>query len=188
MDKLVLMVEVWMTLVIIFGSEKVSDAEACWISYEKIGCFEDHGSRPFPQLLLNKRKIINWENWNEFLETLVCECANVTAAAGYTYFGIQFFGECWTGENPDVAYDSGGKSNSCFGQNFLPCDASFSSCAGEENVNYVYRINLGQSSPACEDIDPGKCQEFRLFCNVYPNIKSQCPLTCNSCETTRNLQ
>ena len=78
---------------------------------------------------------------------LVCECANVTAAAGYTYFGIQFFGECWTGENPDVAYDSGGKSNSCFGQNFLPCDASFSSCAGEENVNYVYRINLGQSSP-----------------------------------------
>ena len=23
----------------------------------------------------------------------------------------------------------------------------FSSCAGEENVNYVYRINLGQSSP-----------------------------------------
>ena len=88
---------------------------------------------------------------NQFLirsaRRLVCECANVTAAAGYTYFGIQFFGECWTGENPDVEYDSGGKSNSCFGQNFLPCDASFSSCAGEENVNYVYRINLGQSSP-----------------------------------------
>lgn len=88
---------------------------------------------------------------NQFLirsaRRLVCECANVTAAAGYTYFGIQFFGECWTGENPDVAYDSGGKSNSCFGQNFLPCDASFSSCAGEENVNYVYRINLRQSSP-----------------------------------------
>ena len=77
----------------------------------------------------------------------MCDCANKTAAAGYTFFGIQFYAECWTGEKPDVAYDSGGQSNSCVGPDFLQCDNSASfSCAGVEDVNYVYGIEKDQSS------------------------------------------
>lgn len=68
----------------------------------------------------------------------------MTASAGYTYFGIQFWGECWTGENPDVAYDSDGVSDSCFGRDFVTCDQSVFNCAGEEGTNYVYGITAGQ--------------------------------------------
>jgi len=70
----------------------------------------------------------------------------MTATAGYSYFGIQFWGECWAGENPNVAYDSDGQSDSCIGQDFLPCDGSPSNCVGVEDVNYVYGVTSGQSS------------------------------------------
>lgn len=82
----------------------------------------------------------------------MCDCANKTAAAGYKFFGIQFWGECWAGENPDVAYDSDGQSDYCFGRDFLPCDNSASSnCAGMEGVNYVYGIEVDQSSDGKEN-------------------------------------
>ena len=68
----------------------------------------------------------------------------MTATAGYTYFGIQFWGECWSGDNPDVAYDSDGQSDSCIGRDFLPCDDSVSNCAGIEGINYIYGITSWQ--------------------------------------------
>ena len=76
----------------------------------------------------------------------MCQCANRTVAAGYSYFGIQFWAECWTGENPYVAYDSDGQSHFCIGRDFLPCASVSSSCAGKGQVNYVYRIEVDQSS------------------------------------------
>lgn len=77
----------------------------------------------------------------------MCDCANKTATAGYLYFGIQFWAECWAGENLDVAYDSDGQSDSCVDGKFLPCDSNAAStCAGVEDVNYVYEIKMDQSS------------------------------------------
>ena len=77
----------------------------------------------------------------------MCDCASKTATAGYSYFGTQFWAECWAGENPDVAYNSDGQSDSCVDGHFLSCDSSAaSSCAGMEDVNYVYEIKMDQSS------------------------------------------
>lgn len=77
----------------------------------------------------------------------MCDCAKKTATAGYSYFGIQFWAECWAGQNPDVTYNSDGQSDSCVDGDFRSCDPSAaSSCAGMKRVNYVYEIKMDQSS------------------------------------------
>lgn len=70
------------------------------------------------------------------------ECANLTLKAGYEYFGIQFYGECWSGVG-NIAYDAVGTSDKCFRRPFLKkCDDSpCVYCAGANGVNYVYKIN-----------------------------------------------
>ncbi|XP_078365080.1 uncharacterized protein LOC144649466 [Oculina patagonica] len=180
---LILAIEVLISIVIIFGNGQKSAGQTCGISFSKIGCFQDK-SRPFPELLITQRKNIDWKNWNEFLERFVCDCANKTAAAGYNFFGIQFWGECWAGENPDAVYNSDGQSDSCVGRDFLPCDNNASSsCAGKKGVNYVYVIEDDQSSDDCEDLYPSECQEYREYCDYYEHMANICPRTCNLCKT-----
>ena len=45
-------------------------AQACGISFSKIGCFADK-HRPFPKLLITQRNSIDWKSWNKFLERQV---------------------------------------------------------------------------------------------------------------------
>ena len=69
------------------------------------------------------------------------DCANATSKQGFEYFGIQFYGECWSGVS-EIAYDAVGKSDNCKGPNFTKCDdAPCSYCVGQPKVNYVYKIN-----------------------------------------------
>ena len=77
-----------------------------------------------------------------FVDRLVSDCANATLKAGYEYFGIQFFGQCWSGES-NITYDAVGKSEKCFVRPFTQkCDDSpCLYCAGANGVNYVYEIN-----------------------------------------------
>ncbi|CAH3179484.1 unnamed protein product, partial [Porites lobata] len=43
---------------------------------------------------------------------IVSDCANATLKQGFAYFGIQFYGECWSGVSK-IAYDAVGKSDNC---------------------------------------------------------------------------
>ena len=70
------------------------------------------------------------------------DCANLTLKAGYEYFGIQYWAQCWSGES-DIAFDAVGESDKCF---VVPlkqeCDDSpCLYCTGANAVNYVYKIN-----------------------------------------------
>ncbi|RMX42689.1 hypothetical protein pdam_00011853 [Pocillopora damicornis] len=132
-------------------------------------------------MLLDQRKNIDWQNWNNFLERFVCACANKTVTDGCAYFGIQFWAECWAGENLDVAYNSDGQSNYCFGHDFLPCARVSSSCAGAKDVNFVYKIEVDQPPDACRDQDPVMCQKHLEFCDSYVHMAKMCPRTCNLC-------
>nr|XP_058967692.1 uncharacterized protein LOC131794190 [Pocillopora verrucosa] len=136
-----------MMMVIIYSRGTNSALQKCGVSYSKVGCFVDK-RRPFRNMLLDQRKNIDWQNWNDFLERFVCACANKTVTDGCAYFGIQFWAECWAGENPDVAYNSDGQSNYCFGHDFLPCARVSSSCAGAKDVNFVYKIEVDQPPDA----------------------------------------
>ena len=70
------------------------------------------------------------------------DCAKATLKAGYKYFGIQFWAECWSGVGK-IAYDAVGESDKCFVHPFSQkCDDSpCLYCAGANGVNYVYKIN-----------------------------------------------
>lgn len=73
--------------------------------------------------------------------SLACSCANITRSKGFTYFGLQFFGECWSGVKPDIGYDHDGISRGCVGSNpKMPCEHKHQVCVGKGKRNYVYKL------------------------------------------------
>ena len=60
-------------------------------------------------------------------------------------FAIQYYGECWSGDDADVCYDKHGASESCTGggnETNAQCNSmnNTSPCSGKAKVNYVYKI------------------------------------------------
>ena len=67
----------------------------------------------------------------------------MTRRMGFTYFGLQFFGECWSGVKPNAGYDNDGNSSAegCVGKNLtMPCEHTHPVCVGKGNRNYVYKL------------------------------------------------
>ena len=70
-----------------------------------IGCFNDSlRSSILPDLLLTDRdktsnrysnKPIEWNNWNEYMEDIVCRCADKTRETNHKIFGIQYYGKVY---------------------------------------------------------------------------------------------
>lgn len=109
------------------------------IEYEPVGCFRDRNSKNQPRLLdklvKNFRKKGNlpdgknvWDFWEDMSEVIQL-CAESAFKDGYTaVFGIQYFGECWSGKNAALNYDKYGKSGNCING------------VGKASTNYIYRI------------------------------------------------
>ncbi|KAL9987882.1 hypothetical protein ACROYT_G002260 [Oculina patagonica] len=98
------------------------------IVYEKVGCFKDtmEKPRPLPVLVKNYRwpSQIDWKN----LDRTIRACAKEVKKAGYLYFGLQFYGECWSGPQAHSTYDEDGKSKHCM------------LGVGKERANFVYKL------------------------------------------------
>ncbi|KAK3728015.1 hypothetical protein QZH41_010949, partial [Actinostola sp. cb2023] len=97
------------------------------VKYEPVGCYDDGGSRPLPVLLANLRRFIKWADLNRTIDA----CARIASIKGYTYFAVQFYGECWSGPNAESTYDDKGPSKHCVVG------------VGKAWTNFVYRINKG---------------------------------------------
>lgn len=60
---------------------------------------------------------------------------------GYSYFGFQFYVECWMGFKVVVRFDIYGKLKDCKDGCFLKCDdGDKGECVGGGYVNYIYCI------------------------------------------------
>lgn len=69
-------------------------------------------------------------------------CASIAKTRGYRYFGLQYYGECWSGLHSTTLLN-GGKSNQCWGYrpDFRNCDDnSPTECVGTEHYNYIYEV------------------------------------------------
>lgn len=67
-------------------------------------------------------------------------------------FGLQYYGECWSGPESCDQYSRHGDSQLCIGKNYTRCDIDDESeCVGESNVNFVYLLLEGESSEYGED-------------------------------------
>ena len=93
-----------------------------------MGCFKDTISppRPLPVLVKNFRwpSQIDWNNLNRTIRA----CAEEVKEAGFIYFGLQFYGECWSGPKAHLTYNEDGESKRCV------------SGVGKGRTNFVYRL------------------------------------------------
>ena len=82
--------------------------------------------RPLPLLVKNYRRPrkIDWNNLNNTIRA----CAKEVEKAGYMYFGLQFYGECWSGPQAHLTYDEDGESKGCIDG------------VGMQRANFVYRL------------------------------------------------
>lgn len=100
-------------------------SEGCPVYFESKGCYNDlqDDPRPLPEYLFNERdlsisnwngRMIDWQNWESYLTGLMCRCAKAAKKAGFLYFGIQFYGECWAGNNStEMTRDYEGTGREC---------------------------------------------------------------------------
>lgn len=81
---------------------------------------------------------------------MACRCAEKAKANGYKVFGLQFYGECWSGPSAEANFAQYGTADplqtyQVTGNPPPPCDKSNSQeCIGGSSVNYVYRLKEGQ--------------------------------------------
>ncbi|XP_031566733.1 coadhesin-like [Actinia tenebrosa] len=133
---------------------KTAESSASCPRVEKIGCFIDTLiPRPLPELLLTDRdptdpvysgNTINWYNFMDYLKGLVCRCAERTKERGFTHFGLQFYGECWSGPDAESRFAMHGPSKQCLMGLSIPpayCNRTDTkACVGGPHLNYVYKI------------------------------------------------
>lgn len=153
MESFLKIILVFVILLVVTG---IAPPERCERHWKKVGCFNDRitPSRPFPEELVNHRDpysenwdghTIDWYKWPESLHALACKCANLTKAKGYKYFGLQFYGECWSG--PSEQFYRDGNSKQCVGADYKACDdSSATECVGKAMTNYIYTFVDGESS------------------------------------------
>lgn len=155
------------------------------IYFEKIGCYKDkHRSheRPLPDYLFNDRdpsidnfsgQRIDWRNWDIYVPNFACRCAKAARDHNATVFGMQFYGECWSGQNGHETYFQDGGSSNCIDQCYAPCTRYREFCSGQNFANYVYRIKEEQyrNGEKCEiDISPVGCYAEDPYNLAMPNV------------------
>merc|ERR1719378_43711 len=101
--------------------------------YYRLGCYKDNRSnRRVPQYIKNLRSSIDWSN----MEPTIKACAKLASAKPYTYFAIQFYGECWGGEaSAATTYYIDGPSDNCYAG------------TGGHDTNYVYHLGRRTELP-----------------------------------------
>jgi len=156
--------------------------EECQENFVQVGCYKDK-TRPLPKLLLNMRNSelrTGGDNWEEFLKRLACRCAEKTRREAYTYFGLQFYGECWSGVKENVTYDNDGISRGCVGEKPRKrCRHVDRVCVGKAKRNFIYRLIKPTSSADCKD-DRGDCVNYKGYCD-YEYVQNVCRHTCKMC-------
>ena len=118
--------------------------------YTSVGCFNDSSTeRALPELLFDDMENIDLEDWNEYLDTLVCRCAEEAYNAKYTHFAVQSLGRCYSGPNVQATYSQHGRSTNCIStggrpkdDKFVPCDGFHTGkpCTGGNSTNFVYAL------------------------------------------------
>jgi len=86
-------------------------------------------------------KSVDWHDWENYLHGLACRCAQAASSLGYTMFGLQNYGECWSGSESCDQYSRHGDSQLCIGQNYTMCDINDDNeCIGRGGANFVYLL------------------------------------------------
>lgn len=130
------------------------EQERCEVEFERVGCYRDNhfsNARPLSRYALNDRdphhprfsgKLIDWRSWDVYVPDFACRCAKKARELGSNFFGLQFYGECYTGHNGDKGnwYARDGPKHTCVNNCYGKCKSYDKFCVGEHYTNAVYRI------------------------------------------------
>ncbi|XP_032240089.2 uncharacterized protein LOC5514646 [Nematostella vectensis] len=86
---------------------------------------------------------MNWpKTFQPYLKSIACRCARKAEAKGYEIFGLQYYGECWSGVVTNaLRYDKYGSSDKCLPEYTKNCDDNSTEiCMGRASTNYIYRF------------------------------------------------
>ncbi|CAH3171519.1 unnamed protein product [Porites lobata] len=120
---------------------------ACYLTeakLRKLGCYNDSSEkRAMPVLIANFRR--SDIDWNDLRRSVITKCKEMTKERRYKCFGIQFYAECWSGEEACTEYKRYGESQECFcsgddykkHKKYEPCKDP----VGGEYANFVYEID-----------------------------------------------
>ncbi|XP_031574771.1 threonine-rich protein-like [Actinia tenebrosa] len=119
---------------------------------EKVGCFTDDQQvpRPLPKMLFTNVNEtspyfsgvkVNEPDPDSYMINLICICAQEALYKGYNMFGLQHYGECWSGRNIITFqnFNRNGPSTHCITWKGKPCKKGLD-CIGEDNTNFVYKV------------------------------------------------
>ena len=85
--------------VVLVFEETVEDCEEIVV---KVGCYKNY-TRPLPKILLNERKNIDWQDWENFIKRYATPYPRKTKPLNsFTYFLI---GDCCLLFTPDILLD-----------------------------------------------------------------------------------
>nr|XP_058971716.1 uncharacterized protein LOC131798070 [Pocillopora verrucosa] len=96
----------------------------CPVQYSSLGCFRESTPHALPLKLKSFRGNIDWTDMTK----IVRACAQIAKERGLPVFGIQYYGECWSGLDAENTYNKYGPSGDCWNG------------VGKEGTNYVYKI------------------------------------------------
>lgn len=102
--------------------------------FNPLGCYKDSNSnRALPEFVASFRGKIDWSR----MEKTVDKCAHqvVEKNSSYKVFGIQFYGECWSGTGGDKTYGEYGWSRNCW------------QGVGGPHTNFVYEFVDDKKNP-----------------------------------------
>ena len=70
----------------------------------------------------------------------MCDCVEKVNKKGYSVFGLQFYGECWSGPRVGCTYKKFGEAYECVNENQRKCyDTTSRLCSGHSSQEmYVY--------------------------------------------------
>ncbi|XP_020909041.1 uncharacterized protein LOC110246994 [Exaiptasia diaphana] len=134
-----------------FQEDHKGKYEKCDMNFEKVGCYRDEDNdRALPCELLNERDVISknydghridWKKFQEYIQGLACRCAAIAREKGHEIFGLQFYGECWSGEGDYKKLGIESRKTKCVDGNYKQCDDNNKDvCVGAQHTNYVYRL------------------------------------------------
>ena len=101
------------------------------MEYKAVGCYVSAPDNVLPTLIQNYRGGIDWINWEAAFAEIIQNCA--TASQNYTFFGVEFYGECYAGNNLEAAAISQGEVS------VNSCDSECFGGVGGNEVMFVYR-------------------------------------------------
>merc|ERR1712072_317439 len=109
------------------------------------GCYDTRVPFKRGKLLIYWRHEIDWKNISLFASKLACACSSAAKRAGAKYFGLHYWGECWSlarseikmaNQNGDCTLADGKYKTKCTGQWNMPWKQE---CLGVKSY-FVYKI------------------------------------------------